>query len=713
VCERYCAASLWTSSGLVQEAQAEEIAGWLVLREDEPARVAKTFEDLKHLQEPWMQGREGTDGKWERQVLEDLQQGTLGRFIFAMLLQYVREKVMREPSRALEGFTLLSETIRQWDAETDEKRLERQFLLKELCIGRRSEHLPSWSGVVTQMRSSWTAPKATPCLVPNAMPRIQFSLHETVTAINEAVAADHMFEASILKDYPAKLVQVGSDVFDYELTFIMGIQTEVQIAFDSDKLSSLERVDVKLQRHYPMQPENKRWLEWKPKRNQLDFNITVVDGDLVIKGLPQAHWGDRDVRIDQSGQRFRHYFAQITPQNKAGDGKPVKVLITCRPLKVFWGVAQTYTSPKIADIAEKLECCKADLDTMVKDHRELGFDILISCLDATGVGFDNSMCIVVRIIQKVKATDIVYYISGHGYEREETSKTMLLLRDEQNSADWNNDRNNLCIQDTVEKIAKVADNSTFLLFIVDACRERLRAPEFAKNGPVSDTVLKLRISKMPKQTVIWFATSSGRLSIGGSGQAELSRFTGVLHQELVKIAQRKSSELHNAAPGEVYFPGMAALKARVHDQVRNLVLQKVSRRTQSSEAQVPDYREKNVCEAFTFNLPSFPGLPWTSPGVMSRGSEVKQEVKVLLWDNCAPSHSLPAPVRERDYIALGGEATTRSQGAVAASAGGEAGPIQSRGICPVCCLEVTTADMRVNRDGKYFHAECRHVIVID
>jgi hypothetical protein len=161
VCERYCAASLWTSSGLVQETQAEKIAGWLLLREEEPASVVKAFEDLKHLQEPWMQGREGTDGKWERQVLEALQLGTLGRFIFAMLLLYVREKVMREPSRALEGFTLLSETIRQWDAETDEQRLERQFLLKELCIGRRNEHLPSWSGVVTQMRTQQVMPPKT------------------------------------------------------------------------------------------------------------------------------------------------------------------------------------------------------------------------------------------------------------------------------------------------------------------------------------------------------------------------------------------------------------------------------------------------------------------------------------------------------------------------------------------------------------------------
>ena len=68
---------------------------------------------------------------------------------------------MREPSSALEGFTLLSETIRQWDAETDEMRLEQQFLLKELCIGRRNEHLPSWSGAVTQTRTQQVMPPKT------------------------------------------------------------------------------------------------------------------------------------------------------------------------------------------------------------------------------------------------------------------------------------------------------------------------------------------------------------------------------------------------------------------------------------------------------------------------------------------------------------------------------------------------------------------------
>jgi hypothetical protein len=151
VCERYCAASLWTSSGLLQETGAEKIDIWMLLQGDEPAHVAKALKDLQHLKNPWMTGCEGTDGEWERQVFEALQQEVLGRFIFAILLSYIREKVMREPSSALEGFSLLSKKIRQWDAKTDEKRLEQQFLLKELCIGRRNEHLPSWSGGVTQM----------------------------------------------------------------------------------------------------------------------------------------------------------------------------------------------------------------------------------------------------------------------------------------------------------------------------------------------------------------------------------------------------------------------------------------------------------------------------------------------------------------------------------------------------------------------------------
>ena len=129
VCECYCAASLWNSSGLLPEPKSrEKIARRLGLRKDEPARVGKAFEELLHLQKPWMQGREGTDGEWERHVFEALQLEVLGRFIFSMLLSYIRKKVKRDPSGALDGFKLLFEAIRQWDADTHERCLEQHLL---------------------------------------------------------------------------------------------------------------------------------------------------------------------------------------------------------------------------------------------------------------------------------------------------------------------------------------------------------------------------------------------------------------------------------------------------------------------------------------------------------------------------------------------------------------------------------------------------------
>jgi hypothetical protein len=75
-----------------------------------------------------MQGREGTDGEWERHVFEALQLEVLGRFIFSMLLSYIRKKVKRDPSGALDGFKLLFEAIRQWDADTHERCLEQHLL---------------------------------------------------------------------------------------------------------------------------------------------------------------------------------------------------------------------------------------------------------------------------------------------------------------------------------------------------------------------------------------------------------------------------------------------------------------------------------------------------------------------------------------------------------------------------------------------------------
>ena len=148
VCERYYAASLWTGSGLLQDTSAEKLATWLQLNKEDSVLVQDTCAALMHLQEPWLRGVAGANGEWEKQVFEMLKFEAFGPFVFGILLSHIRDKIKMEPSSALEGFTLLSETIRQWDADTDDKRLERQFLLKELCIGRRDQQLPTWSGAV-------------------------------------------------------------------------------------------------------------------------------------------------------------------------------------------------------------------------------------------------------------------------------------------------------------------------------------------------------------------------------------------------------------------------------------------------------------------------------------------------------------------------------------------------------------------------------------
>jgi hypothetical protein len=95
VCEHYCSASIWTSSGLLPVIRPDAIINWLQLEREEGVRVSKSYKELTSLQGPWieLEGAEGKDGEWERQVCEVLQMETLGRFVFAILLAYIREKV--------------------------------------------------------------------------------------------------------------------------------------------------------------------------------------------------------------------------------------------------------------------------------------------------------------------------------------------------------------------------------------------------------------------------------------------------------------------------------------------------------------------------------------------------------------------------------------------------------------------------------------------
>ena len=146
VCELYCAASLWRGSDLLQKTHDDKIADWLGLRKDESARAAESLHALTRLRPPWI---EGADGEWESQVCDTLELESLGRFAFGMLLSDVRDKMRHDPGRATQGLTALAERIRRWAPDAAAEKLEKELLLKELCIGRREEPLPSWSGAVT------------------------------------------------------------------------------------------------------------------------------------------------------------------------------------------------------------------------------------------------------------------------------------------------------------------------------------------------------------------------------------------------------------------------------------------------------------------------------------------------------------------------------------------------------------------------------------
>eukprot|EP00802_Teleaulax_amphioxeia_P002325 Tamp_02327.p1 GENE.Tamp_02327~~Tamp_02327.p1 ORF type:complete len:1262 (-),score=187.62 Tamp_02327:663-4097(-) len=155
VCEFYCAASLWRDSGLLQKTYDDTISDWLRLRKDESARAAESLHALTRLRPPWI---EGADGEWESQVCDTLQLESFGRFAFGMLLSHVRDEIRHDPGRAMQGLNLLVERIRRWAPDAAAEKLEKELLLKELCIGRREEPLPSWSGAVTVRPRGASAP---------------------------------------------------------------------------------------------------------------------------------------------------------------------------------------------------------------------------------------------------------------------------------------------------------------------------------------------------------------------------------------------------------------------------------------------------------------------------------------------------------------------------------------------------------------------------
>jgi len=435
-----------------------------------------------------------------------------------------------------------------------------------------------------------------------------FGLDEKIAEVKTAAGTIYGFEDRGM--HRGTLVSKGVDGW-YELIMIFGVETKAAIKYVNEDLSSLEEVNVE-----GLDPET-----------DADIKIYVKDGQLVIEGTPQAHTGMRDLLIDQSQKRFRHRIVTITPQNLAGDGEKVRLIITCRPLKIFWGVAQTYNSKAMPTTVTKLECCKLDLETLIDDHRRLGFDILIWCLDTPRAVIEKAQKDFTSLIGVVKTADIVCYLSGHGYEIRDGSKSFLLVVDKDGSADWDTDSGNVCIQTELEAIAEAADNSTFLLLIIDACRTRAQGKDKA-----SDQALKMKISRYFTQQVLWWATSKERIALEGR-QGQMSLFSECLHDALNEVIAGTISELVQF--NDLFIVGMPALKTWVHKKVCEQAAATLQRRSTEDVAQRPSMNDTEAREAFTFALPPRPVLPLPdapSDGTDPRWKTLWKEKKIVHGD---------------------------------------------------------------------------------
>jgi hypothetical protein len=436
----------------------------------------------------------------------------------------------------------------------------------------------------------------------SAMKITKFDLDDMITNMNKSQAQDYTFQEQVSDK---KIVTLREDGW-HELNLIIGVQFEAMLKFEGDKLSALQEAES-------------RWIGGKEEQ----LEISVKEGRLLISGTPQARWktktGDlkirpEDFQIDKSNRRFRRTFVVITPSNKAGQGEEVKVMITCRPLKVFWGIAQTYDDKTRPKNLEKLICCGKDVEVMLKKHRDLGFDILLSCRDTTLPSIVRARNKLIPLIEKVKTVDVVSYWTGHGYEKNGGTTTYLLLKREslegEYKYDWGEDSGNVCIQEILAELQRVADHSTFLFLIFDACRINLEDRSENDNPPLMRQPrkidFKLKLEWLQKQEVIWWSTSSARTAEGGL-KGEMSAFTACLDEILHSYAVENKWELNRTPIPEIetYAKGITFIEDAVHRKFRNEVLWgQLLKKDNPEDVQEPQCTVgPGVREAFTFALP--------------------------------------------------------------------------------------------------------------
>ena len=141
-------ASFWQGSGLISETLLLQKSNAVM---DHDELLCKS---LFNLAEPWFdnqcsQNEESVRSEWARQVCCALRLKIVGRFLFSVVLRYVREQIQTQPVKAAQKLEPLAVHMEQWLTTSQEEVIEKQFLLKEIRIGRRADHLPLWNGSVS------------------------------------------------------------------------------------------------------------------------------------------------------------------------------------------------------------------------------------------------------------------------------------------------------------------------------------------------------------------------------------------------------------------------------------------------------------------------------------------------------------------------------------------------------------------------------------
>jgi len=148
--ELYCAARLWADTGLIQLDSdisintGKYISKCLALSDAQSVRYTDAFSVITV---PWnSEYSEMENDRWDKAVLKLMQDKMLGRIFFKHVLSLIGQ---RQGAMAVIEMKTFESDIQQWQPSDATGQLEKQFLLKELRIGKRSQQFPTWTGLVS------------------------------------------------------------------------------------------------------------------------------------------------------------------------------------------------------------------------------------------------------------------------------------------------------------------------------------------------------------------------------------------------------------------------------------------------------------------------------------------------------------------------------------------------------------------------------------